>query len=100
MILIGKIFLNALEVKQIAFTASKALNITAKEAVEKIRNNLPSKFTLRNSWTKKGIAFAGCNKGTGRICRLLSDQRTGIWQIRKREEKGSPKTRLSRSRMG
>jgi hypothetical protein len=57
-----KSFLNAMEVKQIAFGVSKALNMTAKEAVEKIRNNLLSEFTLRNNWTKKGITFAGCNK--------------------------------------
>ena len=57
-----KAFLSTLDVKQIAFAASKSLNVTAKAAVENIRKNLPSKFTLRNSWTGKGIAFAGCSK--------------------------------------
>src|SRR5271157_4833513 len=57
-----KEFLNALETRQIAFAASKSLNLTAREAVDNIRKTLPSKFTLRNSWTRKGIAFAGCNK--------------------------------------
>lgn len=58
----SKVWLNAIESKQIAFAASRSLNVTAKETVETIRNDLPKKFRLRNSWTRKGIIFAGCNK--------------------------------------
>lgn len=41
--------------KQLPFAASVALNRTAVGARDKVRDNLPRKFRLRNGWTRGGI---------------------------------------------
>lgn len=47
---------------QLDFALSKALNATAKDVQREVRASMPRKFTLRSTWTQKGIRFDPAKK--------------------------------------
>lgn len=49
--------------KQLPYAASVALNRTAVGARDRVRENLPSKFNLRNNWTRGGVQALMSTKG-------------------------------------
>lgn len=50
-------FLEELKERELPFTTSLALNLTGKKAVEAIREELPSRFTIRNQGLAKRFGF-------------------------------------------
>ncbi|WAP69052.1 hypothetical protein [Jiella pelagia] len=48
--------------KQIPFASALALTMVAKDAQQKVRQSLPSTFTIRNGWVAKGIQVKAANK--------------------------------------
>jgi hypothetical protein len=48
--------------RQLPFVTSLALNKTTVEARDLVRGNLPTRFKLRNNWTKNGIQAQTSNK--------------------------------------
>ncbi len=57
-----KTWLNDLELRQIPFAEASALNGIAFRVQSAVRANLPKKFTIRNSWTAKGIQVERATK--------------------------------------
>jgi hypothetical protein len=49
---------------QLPFATALALTRTAQAAQERVRNELPSHFTIRNSWVSKGILIERAEKKT------------------------------------
>ena len=47
---------------QLPFVRSLAINLTAVDARDDVRQDLPSRFTLRNTWTRLGIQVRPGNK--------------------------------------
>jgi hypothetical protein len=50
--------------KQIPFAMSTALNMTAYDARDQLREDLPHYFTIRSRWVSKGIVVTRANKKT------------------------------------
>lgn len=48
--------------RQLPFAASLALNRTAMEARDEVREGLPQRFKLRNNWTRRGVQVRTSNK--------------------------------------
>lgn len=49
----------------VPFAMSKALTMTAKDGQETLKKMLPTKFTIRNNWTAKGIRITPARKADG-----------------------------------
>lgn len=54
--------LRVLSPRQFPFIISLAINSTAKDAQEAVKQSLKGNFTIRNTWTEKGIRFKASNK--------------------------------------
>ena len=68
--------------KQIPFAMSKALNATARDAVEVTKARLDDDFTIRSRWVQKGIRANFSNKRNlvatvGSVDEFMQDQATG-----------------------
>jgi hypothetical protein len=50
--------------QQIPFAMSTALNMTAYDARDQLREDLPHYFTIRSKWVSKGIVVTRANKNT------------------------------------
>ena len=57
--------------KQVPFAVSVALNRTAIEARDEVREGLPKRFRLRNNWTRGGIQTRTSTK-TNLVARVLA----------------------------
>ncbi|MEW6775374.1 MAG: hypothetical protein AB1405_03730 [Bdellovibrionota bacterium] len=55
-------FLTQNIMRQINFIYAKALTLTAKDCQERVRGQLPYRFTIRNSWVSKGIQIEPATK--------------------------------------
>lgn len=59
--------------RHLPFAVSKALNRTAVEARDAVREQLPKRFKLRNNWTKGGIQARTSTK-TDLVARVLAPE--------------------------
>lgn len=59
--------LHELEHQHLPFALAATLTALAKGAQAKVREGLPSKFTLRNNFTEQGIRFKPAEKNSSRI---------------------------------
>lgn len=50
--------------RHVPFALARALTWTAKDAQSDVREDLPKRFTLRNSWVKNGIRITPATKGS------------------------------------
>lgn len=75
---------------QLPFAAARALTLTAKDAQAAIQAQMPGRFTLRNTWSQRGIVVQPADKNT---FPLLSAVYVGdIWNYLFLQESGGDKT--------
>ena len=60
--------------KQIRFTTAVALTRTAKDAQEKVRRQLPERFTVRTRWVAKGIRVRSARKNNLEATVIVLDE--------------------------
>jgi hypothetical protein len=68
--------------KQVPFALARSLTVTARDAQVDVKADLPTKFTLRNTWTARGIRITPARKGTpeavvGSLEPYMARQETG-----------------------
>ena len=60
--------------KQVRFAAAVALTRTAKDAQEKVRRQLPERFTVRTGWVAKGIRTRSARKNNLEAAVIVLDE--------------------------
>lgn len=79
--------------RHVPFAIARALTMTARDAQEDVREDLPKKFTLRNNWTSSGIRITPATKATPMA--IVGS----IEPYMKRQEEGGTKRARSHSRV-
>lgn len=76
--------------KQLPFATARALTLTAQDAQTVIRAGMPSKFTIRNAWSQRGIIVKPASKDVipYRSAVMVGD----MWNYLFLQESGGEKT--------
>jgi hypothetical protein len=79
--------------KQLPFATARALTLTAQDAQTAIRAAMPSKFTIRNTWSQRGIIVKPADKNVipARSAVMVGD----MWNYLFMQESGGEKTPTS-----
>jgi hypothetical protein len=79
--------------KQLPFATARALTLTAQDAQTAIRAGMPSKFTIRNTWSQRGIIVKPADKNVipARSAVMVGD----MWNYLFMQESGGEKTPTS-----
>lgn len=79
--------------KQLPFATARGLTLTAQDAQAAIKAQMPSEFTLRNTWSQRGIIIQPASKNVipARSAVMVGD----IWNYLFLQEPGGEKVPLS-----